>query len=85
MEYYDKESDQWLPAEEICEYAAFHDIGYILKAASSTKVEIDFEWLYGRLEPGKYRVVKDFIDSREPGDYDKYWYMSEFTIETVPN
>lgn len=84
IEYYDEETSQWLPVEEICEYqTAFHDIAYILKPAATTTLEIDFEWLYGSLESGVYRIVKDVINSKEPGDFEKYWYMVEFTIGTI--
>ena len=82
IEYYDEETSQWLPAKEICEYQpAFPDIAYILKPAATTTVEVDFEWLYGVLRPGVYRIVKDVINSNEPGDFERYWYMEEFTIE----
>ena len=80
IEYYDHETSQWLPVPAIAENAAFHEIGYILKAATTTTVEINYEWLYGALEPGTYRIIKDIIDSNEPGDFEQYWYMAEFTI-----
>ena len=81
IEYFDEEATQWLPVKAIAENAAFHEIGYILKPAAATTVEIHFEWLYGSLEPGIYRVVKDVIDSNTAGDFEQYWYMEEFTIE----
>lgn len=81
IENYDEKTSQWLPADEICEYQpAFPDIAYIIKPAATTTVEVDFEWLYGALRPGVYRIVKDVIDSNGPGDFEKYWYMEEFTI-----
>lgn len=81
IEYYSDQDAQWLPVEEICEYTAFEDIGNILNAAATTEVEIDFAWLYGSLEPGEYRIIKDILDVEEPGNYEQYWYMAEFTLE----
>jgi len=41
---------------------------------------IDFEWLYGKLEPGRYRIVKTVTDFRGTGDYTDYVYTAEFSI-----
>lgn len=38
---------------------------------------IDFEWLYGELEPGRYRIVKTVIDFRRIGDYTDYVFTAE--------
>ena len=42
---------------------------------------INFEWLYGRLESGRYRIVKTVTDFRGTGDYTDYTYMAEFCIK----
>ena len=81
IEQYDVKKGEWIPLDEICEYAAFNEIGYILQAAKETEQEVKFDWLYGKLKPGKYRIIKEVIDSGEPGDFDKYWLIAEFTIE----
>lgn len=80
IEYYDSETSQWLPVDKIVENGAFPELAYLLKAADTSTVEVDFEWLYGTLNPGKYRIIKDIIDSYESGNYDKYWYMAKFEI-----
>lgn len=41
---------------------------------------VDWEWLYGRLPSGQYRIFKDVMDFRETGDYDMYSYYAEFEI-----
>jgi len=80
IEQYDETLKEWVPVEPICEYA-FVSVAYPLKAAKETEQEIKFDWLYGKLETGKYRVIKDVLDVKSPGDFDQYWLMAEFTIE----
>lgn len=59
----------------------FNDIGYELTKGDSRKWSTNFEWLYGKLPVGQYRIVKDILDFRSTGDYDKYYLSTEFTIE----
>ena len=40
----------------------------------------DFEWLYGKLEPGIYYIVKTVTDFRGTGDYTDYTYTAEICI-----
>lgn len=42
--------------------------------------EVDWTNLYGELIPGRYRFVKEFMDFRETGDYDKADFYAEFVI-----
>ena len=46
-----------------------------------TEFEIKWEWLYGKLPVGTYRIVKGFTDFRESGDYDDFAYWTEFEIK----
>ncbi len=43
--------------------------------------EIDWQWLYGTLPNGQYRIGKEIMDYRQPGDFDIAWVYAEFTIE----
>ena len=47
---------------------------------SVTEWDIDWEWLYGKLSKGKYRIAKDITDFRDTGDYDTATYYAEFEI-----
>lgn len=47
---------------------------------SAYEAVIDFEWLYGKLEPGRYRIVKTVTDFRGTGDFADYTYIAEFSI-----
>lgn len=59
----------------------FNDIGYELTKGGSSEWSTNFEWLYGKLPVGQYRIVKDILDFRSTGDYDKYYLSTGFTIE----
>jgi len=58
----------------------FNDIGYYLPAGELSEWEVDWEWLYGSLEAGEYRIIKDVSDFRGTGDYDSYYLAAEFEI-----
>jgi len=59
----------------------FDAIGYELNPGDRREWTVNWEWLYGSLEAGEYRIVKDILDFRETGDYDKYYLATEFAIE----
>ena len=42
--------------------------------------EVNWEWLYGNVPNGKYRIGKEIMDFRATGDYDKVIYFTEFEI-----
>lgn len=66
---------------EIEDNYGFNTIGYSLEAGESEVFEVDWEWLYGTLDEGSYRIVKDISAFREAGDYDPYILAATFTIE----
>ena len=45
----------------------FNSIGYELSPGDSGEWEIDWDWLYGSLEAGQYRIIKDILDFRDTG------------------
>ncbi len=65
---------------EIGEYT-WHQIAYKIKKNDITELRVDWEWLYGELEPGYYRMKKEFMDYRAAGDFDKETYELYFTVE----
>ncbi len=42
--------------------------------------EVNWEWLYGKLPAGTYRIGKEIMDFRGSGDYDIAVYYVEFNI-----
>lgn len=58
----------------------FNDIGYELFPGDNRELVVDWDWLYGNLDGGEYRIIKDILDFRGTGDFDKYYLTVEFTI-----
>jgi hypothetical protein len=59
----------------------FNAIGYDLPSRDVREHVVEWEWLYGSLDTGDYRIVKDILDFRESGDYDTYFLAAEFTVD----
>ncbi|WP_042475535.1 immunoglobulin-like domain-containing protein [Bacillus ndiopicus] len=60
---------------------AFTDIGYNLDSFSTKEWTVDWDWLYGSLDNDEYRIVKEMVDFRDTGDYDKYHLTAVFTVD----
>lgn len=58
----------------------FNSIGYNLPPGETIEFTVDWKWLYGSLDTGEYRIVKDILDFRDTGDYDTYYLAGEFSI-----
>lgn len=58
----------------------FEDIAYILPAEGDAEWVVDWNWLYGSLETGEYRIIKDIHKENELKNYDTYYLAAEFTI-----
>ncbi len=58
----EKESNgKWYEVKTIIDNYGFEDVGYIIEENSKNKeikLDIDWEWLYGKLPTGKYRLLK---------------------------
>lgn len=59
---------------------AFHDIGYEVTPGSSREFSIDWEWVYGKLQPGEYRIIKTYVIEGNPG-LEQNTVLEEFTIK----
>jgi|GEM_PF-6741248 len=59
----------------------FNSVGFELNTGVEKEWSINWEWLYGSLDIGEYRIIKDVLDFRASGDYDKYFLASEFNIQ----
>ena len=58
----------------------WNDIAWIIPMEDTLELEVNWEWLYGKLPDGKYRIGKSITDFRESGDYDTATYFAEFEI-----
>lgn len=71
----------WFEVPLIVEAYAYEDIGYILPGNESAELVVDWERLYGTLDPGEYRIVKEVLDVFGPGQYERFPLSAEFIIE----
>lgn len=64
------------PIAEVC----WDEVAYKLPAGENTILPVTWEYIYGELPPGEYRIVIKIQDWRAPGDYDEYYLAEEFEI-----
>ena len=59
---------------------ALADISNRVDPGKNSEWKAYWESLYGNIDKGDYRILKEVSDFRKPGDYDEYYLTSEFTI-----
>lgn len=76
-----KIDDSWYQVPTVLkEDYGFNDIGFQIQPTKSSEWPVDWEWLYGSLEDGEYRIVKKVLDFRGPGNYDEYDLAANFSL-----
>lgn len=65
--------------EDFGEDLAWTMEAYLLPVGETT-FDVDWSFLYGELSPGTYRIGKEVMDFRAPGDYDEKMYYAEFAV-----
>lgn len=58
----------------------FNSVGHHLASRDGCELAINWEWLYGSLKTGKYRIVKDVQSLTASGKNDAYYLAAEFSI-----
>ena len=77
--------ETWTQEQGWIEAPCFAEVGWTQEAwmismNDTCEWEVNWEWLYGTLSEGKYRIGKDITDFRGTGDYDNAIYYAEFEI-----
>ena len=54
---------------------------WIIQQESTTKWDVNWEWLYGKLSAGEYRIGKEIMNFRGTGDYDTEMVYAGFVIK----
>ncbi len=76
-----KINDRWYQVPVVIDgNYGFNDIGYDLACDDTREWTVDWAWLYGSLNTGEYRIVKDILSFRNTVDYDKYSLSAVFII-----
>lgn len=71
-----EETETLVPENEI----AWNMIAYKINENDEMKLDVNWEYLYGELDNGKYRIGKNIMNLTAPGDYDECMYYAEFEI-----
>ena len=74
-------NNQWEKVPDVVngEYG-FHQIAYTIAKRASTECALNWEWLYGTLKAGSYRLKKEIMDFRASGDFDNYTVCAQFIL-----
>ena len=77
-----KTDDVWEPVPLLVdeETLAWDMVAYGIASNDTTTLETSWSYLYGSLSPGVYRISKEVMDYRGPGDYDTQDYSTVFAI-----
>ena len=54
---------------------------WIISMNNITSWDVNWEWLYGQLSAGEYRIGKEISNFRGPGDYEKEIAYAYFVIQ----
>ena len=74
------EDDKWYELKDIVDgNVGWNMIGYKINDNNELTMEVDWEWLYGPLERGEYRIVKSVSNTKN--SYDDRQVAAQFTIE----
>jgi len=74
------EDGTWKDVPTVIEEYAWNSLAYWIWEGQDTEFTYSWEWLYGKLPAGTYRLTKGFMDFRGTGDYDTAVYWVEFEI-----
>jgi Big-like domain-containing protein len=79
-----KSGEDWVKVEKLEpeDDVAWTDEAWTIPMDDTVAWEIDWEWLYGKLPIGRYRIGKEITDFRETGDYDTRIYYVYFEVES---
>lgn len=74
--------DGWHNLNMIIDNYAVPSIAYIVSEDYPRTFNLTWSHQYGTLPPGTYRIAKELMDSRVPGDFDEAYHFSQsFVIE----
>lgn len=54
-----EENGKWYDVETVIDEYGFNSIGYLVNENNEVKFDMNWEWLYGELPQGNYRILKE--------------------------
>lgn len=78
-----KENGEWKEVKKAHDNYDFNDMAYYVDEDGKLEFKCNWEYIYGKLEKGKYRLVKSTFPNidRAITDEDISYFSVEFTIE----
>lgn len=78
-----KVNGEWKELEYAHDDFGFTEMAYYVNDNGKLEFDCDWEYMYGKLSNGEYRIVKDtFLESETPiTEEDMLYFSVEFTIE----
>ncbi len=77
----EKYSDgEWTELPYLMDNVGWTEEGWIISPDTTVEWVVDWEWLYGELPAGRYRIGKDLLGASVPGEYEHCIHYAEFTI-----
>ena len=74
-----KKGGTWEKVPYIIDNWGFTEEGYTIPPGGTSVMETNWEWLYGKLSPGTYRISKTILDHLDNGN-EKYTIYGQFLI-----
>lgn len=74
-------SGSWKELECVYDGMVFTDEAYMITEDGETTMKQNWEYFYGKLSKGTYRIVKSVMDFVETGVWTEREYSAEFTIK----
>lgn len=72
---------EYAPLEHSVENLAWTSEAWLISKNDVSKWSLDWEWLYGTLQEGKYRVGKEIMNFKETGVYETITVYGYFEIQ----
>ena len=77
-----KENNKWKKLDVVVKgNYGFHMVGYEVNEDNILEMKIDWNWLYGELDAGEYRLVKSASVSKNNSYLGEKYIYVEFSIE----
>lgn len=78
-----KENDEWKEVKKAHTNYGFNEMAYFVDEDGKLEFKCDWEYMYGKLDKGEYRLVKSAFPNLERAitDDDISYFSVEFTIE----
>ena len=78
-----KENSNWIDVEYVSQEnnVVWTTEAWAIHKEDTTTWDVDWEWLYGELSAGQYRIGKEIMNFRGTGDFDKQMVYAEFKIK----